>query len=198
MESGEDFDKWDVIKQVLSQLVLLESLGYYHDDIQQHNILYDNGKVHIIDYESIIEENKFFTWPNDLLQAFFIFMNCILENKSMPFSNADDKKLLINLKKYVGQKKYDKIACIKNTEKFFARLYQILFESDDDETFYGYTAEENELLALEIGLEDFAKAMRNLENNAKYHVYLLAQKITEQQKQIDELEKKLNKLTSME
>lgn len=198
MDSGEDFDEWDIIKQVLSQLVFLESLGYYHDDIQQHNILYDNGKVHVIDYESITRKNKFHNWPDDLLQAFFIFMNCVFEKRSLPFDVGDSKKLLINLKKYVGQQKYSKILSIKDTEKFFAKLYQILFETKDDEIFDGYTAAENELLAVETCLEALAKSTRNLENNAKYYVNLLAQKIFEQQQQIDELEKKLDKLTSTE
>ena len=144
--SGEDFDHWDVIKQVLSQLVFLEENGLYHDDVHQCNVLYKDGKAFLIDYESIGEQKSTAIHRFNLLQVFFSFMCCLLENVSQNVN----PKLLLHLKKHVDIKKYHQISKIKSGEKFFARLYEILFESDDDEkNIEDYTAAEEEILLLE-------------------------------------------------
>ena len=197
MESGEDFDKWDVIKQVLAQLVFLENLGYYHDDLQQHNILYDNGKVHIIDYESISKKKSFHSSPKDLLQAFIIFMNDILEGNSMIFTASGSRKLLTQLKKHISPNKYELICNIKNTEKFFARLYEILFEIDDDDRiFAGYTAKETEIISIEEILSDILKNQQTygeIFTDIKRAIVIISDgalnKFAEQQRRIEELEK---------
>ncbi len=160
IRNGENFNHWDVIRQVLEQLVFLEENGYYHNDIQQHNILCnENGKVYVIDYESISDKKSFFTWPHDLLQAFFIFINNVLENKDLPLTHSKSKELFTRLKQHIGDKKFSRIMRIKDSEKYFARLYEILFASDDDETFDGYTVAEHELFAVEEYLEEIDKRL---------------------------------------
>ena len=72
---------------------------------------------------------------------------------------------------------------IKDTEKYFARLYEILFESDDeDEPFDGYTAAENEILAIESFMETEFK-------NQSDKMEALIRTVLEQQQRIEKLEK---------
>ena len=95
--------------------------------------------------------------------------------------------MLTDLKKHIGDKKFSRIMKIKDSEKYFARLYEILFASDDDETFDGYTLAELELLAV----EDYSEETETGFENYRYKLERLEMQIHEQQKRIEELEKRL-------
>ena len=184
MVSGENFNRWNVIKQILEQLVFLEKHGYYNGEAMSQNFLVDNSeKVYTIDYERMVDKKTFSTFPYDLLQSFFLLMNDVLENATAHFGVTQSKKLLRHLKRHISKKKYYQIMAIKDTEKYFARLYEILFESDDeDEPFDGYTAAENEILAIENFMETEFK-------NQSDKIEALIRTVLEQQQRIEKLEK---------
>ena len=119
-----------------------------------------------------------------------MFMNEILEGNSMIFTASGSRKLLTQLKKHISPNKYELICNIKNTEKFFARLYEILFEIDDDDRiFAGYTAKETEIISIEEILSDILKTtiIRIISDGA-------LNKFAEQQNQINYLTKKIEEL----
>lgn len=78
-----------VLKDILTELVILENEGLYHDDIRTWNIIYDssNDCYRLIDYGSISEKKKDCGWPYDPILSFFVFINEIIQNHT-------DKKVI--------------------------------------------------------------------------------------------------------
>ena len=146
---GENFDSWSVIKQILQQLIFLESQGYYYDDLRVWNVLYENesGKVHLIDYGAIGRNARDVLPPYDLRMCFFRFMNEVFDRN---YTIERPTKFLTALKKHIPTELYNKISTMKISENFFAQLYNILFESEiKSNKIEEYTLAELELLAVE-------------------------------------------------
>ena len=82
--NGDHFNSEKVIENVLSQLVYLESLGLYHDDIRLWNLLIDKGgNCHLIDYGSISNEKTDCVRPHENLWAFLVFVSEVTSRESL-------------------------------------------------------------------------------------------------------------------
>lgn len=174
ISNGEEFDRWDVIRQMLEWMVLFEQEGYYQGDVGAHNIIYcDDGRVYPIDYETINHSPALYLWLYSSKMQFLNFMNFLLELNELGNSQV---RYLTNLKKYVTPRQYERIAAIREDEKFFARLYEILFEPEKDAE--AYTVAETEILAIERYISYVWAKIQELEERSK-----------EQQRRIEELEK---------
>lgn len=76
LADGEPVDAEKLLSDVLEQLVTLEKEHLYHDDIRTWNILVDgNGQSRLIDFGSISTTRRDCSWPDNLFQSFFIFVN---------------------------------------------------------------------------------------------------------------------------
>jgi O-antigen chain-terminating methyltransferase len=72
---GSPIDHHSVLLAVLEQLVILEKVGLYHNDIRTWNVLVtENDAVYLFDYGSISSEKLDCCWPENLFLAFFIFV----------------------------------------------------------------------------------------------------------------------------
>ena len=172
--NGEEFDRWDVIRQMLEWMVLFEQQGYYQGDIGAHNIIYcDDGKVYPIDYETVNTSPKLFLWLYSAKLQFLNFMNFLL--KLNEFENSP-VCYLTDLKKYLTPRQYERIAAIREDEKFFSRMYEILFEPEKDSE--AYTVAETEILAIERYISYVGTKLQELEEQSK-----------EQRRRIEQLEK---------
>ena len=188
--SGENFNRWDIVKQALEWMVFLESHNYYDGDIGTNNFIYgDDGKLYLIDYEEMWHQPIVLCWPYRVNMLFLFFMNEVLNPDSRKFAFRRPR-LLTELKKHVTQKQYEEILSIKDSEKYFARLYEILFKQDNNENNLKaeYNFSDLEILSLEKYLEDVAQRLQEYQNyfeqiNNLFHVVSL------QQKKIEELEK---------
>lgn len=184
IERGEEFDRWDVIRQMLEWMFFFEQQGYYQGDVGAHNIIYcDDGKVYPVDYESISHTPILSLWLYSAKLQFLYFMNTLLEpRKSDKFIFPEMSKIypspryLLDLKKHVTPRQYERIAAIREDEKFFARLYEILFEPEKDSE--AYTVAETEILALERYISYVGTKIQELEEQAR-----------EQQRRLEQLEK---------
>ncbi len=85
--SGKVYDIKRILKDILAQLVALESVGLYHNDLRVWNILISpSGKASLIDYGSITNEKKDCVWSSGgIFLAFFIFVYEIT-NREIKFS----------------------------------------------------------------------------------------------------------------
>lgn len=188
INKSEDFDRWDIIKQVLEWLVLFEKRGFYHGDIEPSNFIFgDDGKIYPIDYEEIRPVPIVRIWPFKVNLLFFYFMNSILAPNNIPrgFDFHRQVRLLTELKKYIPPKKYQQILLIKDSEKYFARLYEILFETETEDTAEDYNLAELETLAVEKYLDEVGQKLKLYQN----HFEKLAFFINQQQQRIEQLER---------
>ena len=202
ISSGEKIDRWDVLKQALEWMVFFEQRDYYHGDIQTSNFVYGtDGKLYPIDYEEIRREPIVLIWPYKVNLLFLIFMNAVLDLRRPEQAKFHRKVyLLTKLKKHLTQRQFEQISAIKESEKFFARLYEILFgsESSDAEKAV-YDLRDLELLAQGRFLDDVSNRLKELQdtlaqtnaNTAKFDNYMnnVVQIFTAQQKRLDRLEK---------
>lgn len=76
--SQPDADK--VLEDLLQQLVVLEQVGLYHDDVRLWNLIYDSQRqsTTLIDYGSVGRQPLDCVWPHNVFQAFFILVNELL------------------------------------------------------------------------------------------------------------------------
>lgn len=76
LADGQPVDAEKLLSDVLEQLANLEKEHLYHDDIRTWNILMDeHGQARLIDFGSISSVRKDCSWPDNLFQSFFIFVN---------------------------------------------------------------------------------------------------------------------------
>lgn len=79
-----DFEEGVVMRQVLAQLVQLESHGLYHRDVRVWNILIDLvGNIRLLDPASISEIPTEDSWPFNIFASFLIFVG-ELTSKGVP------------------------------------------------------------------------------------------------------------------
>lgn len=187
--SDENFDRWMVIKQSLEWMVFFEERGYYHGDIQTSNFIFgDDGKIYPIDYEEIRKVPIVLIWPFKPILLFFIFMNSVLEPNNRPFAFHRQPQLLTKLKNHIPHKKYEQILKIKESEKYFARLYEILFKTKSEEnSVESYILAELEILAIEKYLEEIGQTLKVYRDNFS-QFNNLANLVLQQQKKIEQLE----------
>lgn len=70
-----DYDRHQILRDVLQQLVRLEKCGLYHQDVRTWNVLVDtDGRGTLIDYGAIKASRKDVAWPHDPFLSFIIFM----------------------------------------------------------------------------------------------------------------------------
>ncbi|GAB2940895.1 methyltransferase domain-containing protein [Hafnia psychrotolerans] len=75
INSGVNYDAEKVINGLLDKLVILESNGYYHDDIRMWNILLqEDNKVELIDYGSFSVNKDDCSWPFNIYFSFLILI----------------------------------------------------------------------------------------------------------------------------
>ncbi len=153
IKDQDPFDGWEVIRQTLQWLVILEQNGYYSNDVRIWNLLYSPyGKVYLIDYGAIGREQKDCVWPWNLLLSFFMFMQEVLERH---YENKIIRgtKMLIALKRYISCDQYLKILDIRENDHCFKRLYDILFSVSSNEKQIRYDLHDEELSKIEDLLE---------------------------------------------
>lgn len=73
---GLSFDVNRVLRDVLNQLVALETAQLYHSDVRTWNILLDpEGAAHLIDFGAISPLATDCVWPSDLILSFIILVH---------------------------------------------------------------------------------------------------------------------------
>ncbi len=76
ISSGKSYDAKLVLKDILAQLVTLESVGLYHNDIRVWNVLIGSGgHASLIDYGAITKNKNDCICPRDIFLAFFVFIH---------------------------------------------------------------------------------------------------------------------------
>ena len=201
ISSGEPIDRWDVLKQALQWMVFFEQHDYYHGDIQTPNFIYGaDGKVYPIDYEEIRHEPIVMIWPYKVRLLFLIFMNAVLDLRPEQATFHREARLLTKLKRHLTQRQFEQVSAIKDSEKFFARLYEILFEADaSDEPKASCDLRELEILSQGKFLDDVSQRLQELQNAlvktnadlAKFDGYIsnITRMLTAQQQRLEKLEK---------
>ncbi len=75
IRDSEEFCRMDVLRSVLEQLVVLESAGFYHNDVRVWNILVQtDGSITLLDAGSISTRQEDCVWPENIFLSFFIFV----------------------------------------------------------------------------------------------------------------------------
>ncbi|UNA35459.1 hypothetical protein LRM35_20995 [Klebsiella variicola subsp. variicola] len=69
---------------MLRSLAALEKQGFWHDDVRPWNVMVDARQhARLIDFGSIVTTPQDCSWPTNLVQSFFVFVNELFaENKS--------------------------------------------------------------------------------------------------------------------
>lgn len=69
-------DRKGVLRDILEQLVKLESFGLCHSDVRSWNVLVTEGAgARLIDYGAISQEFKDCVWPHNIYLAFMVFVH---------------------------------------------------------------------------------------------------------------------------
>lgn len=75
LREGSVIDSRVVLLRILQQLVLLEDVGLYHDDVRTWNVLVsEDGVPCLIDFGSISNKAEDCVWPRNVYLSFFIFV----------------------------------------------------------------------------------------------------------------------------
>ena len=204
LASDKKINTWDVLKQALQWMVFFEQHDYYHGDIQTPNFIYSpDGKLYPIDYEEIRHAPIVLIWPYKVNLLFLIFMNALLDRRCEKSGFHREARLLTNLKKHLSSKQYEQISKITESEKFFARLYEILFQTSNQSLEKeSYKIGELEILSVEKFLDDVSWRLKEHQNaleqinNLTLEINSFANSVikllVEQQKRIEKLEKLLS------
>jgi O-antigen chain-terminating bifunctional methyltransferase/kinase len=72
------FDAPAVLRDILSDLVLLEDAGLYHSDVRAWNVVVDRGRSTLIDFGAISTSAQDCAWPHDVFLSFLIFVREVL------------------------------------------------------------------------------------------------------------------------
>lgn len=84
LAAGEPIDYEAVLGDLLRSLSVLEKQGLWHDDIRTWNVMVDEQhRARIIDFGSITSTPQDCSWPINLIQSFFVFVNeLFLKNRN--------------------------------------------------------------------------------------------------------------------
>lgn len=130
---GADMDAWqEIMKQVLAQMVELERMGWYHNDVRIWNVLRTpDGTYQFIDYGSMVREKKDCVWPYDLVLSFAIFMYEVATRtyRILPLRFT---KFHGMLREILPRHKVNEIFHISEDEHTFSKLYEIIFRENDE------------------------------------------------------------------
>ncbi|WP_096998295.1 class I SAM-dependent methyltransferase [Escherichia coli] len=82
--AGEEIDREKIIGTLLRSLAVLEKQGLWHDDVRPWNVMVDARQhARLIDFGSIVTTPQDCSWPANLVQSFFVFVNELFaENKN--------------------------------------------------------------------------------------------------------------------
>lgn len=76
LAAGETVDYEKVVGDILHALSNLEKQGFWHDDVRTWNIMVDEKQnARLIDFGSIATTPQDCSWPRNLIQSFFVFVN---------------------------------------------------------------------------------------------------------------------------
>lgn len=82
LRAGEALDREKILQSLLVELVKLEKQGLWHDDIRLWNIMVDDQqKASLIDFGSIVNIPRDCSWPLNIFQSFFIFVNELFDEQ---------------------------------------------------------------------------------------------------------------------
>ncbi|MGD0107768.1 MAG: class I SAM-dependent methyltransferase [Rhodopila sp.] len=85
MKAGKRYDAERILRDVLHQLVLLESANLYHNDVRTWNVLIGpDGCATLIDFGAISGDKNDCAWPRNLFLAFMIFTHEVLSGHVTP------------------------------------------------------------------------------------------------------------------
>ncbi|MEA9550828.1 methyltransferase domain-containing protein [Xanthomonas campestris pv. campestris] len=94
IDDGSPYDPDKVVSELLEQLVTLERVGLYHNDVRCWNVLISQeGKAILIDYGAISAEATDCSWLGDLLLSFLITVKEILQRRIVPASPGREPAL---------------------------------------------------------------------------------------------------------
>lgn len=97
IDEGAPYDSDQVISDLLSQLVLLERAGLYHNDVRCWNVLMSpDGNATLIDYGAISPDANDCSWLGDLLLSFLITTREIIERRIVPSNPGREPALSFN------------------------------------------------------------------------------------------------------
>lgn len=186
-------DGWNIVEQLLRWMIFFEKHGYYQRDLHLFNFIYtEDRKIIPIDYDLMIHEPISHRWPINIRLTFFWIMNSILckEGNGEIFFKIEGKpkiystgQLLTSFSQHVSEDKYRRILALHDDETFFEKLYDILFKPAPIPQ--SHTIAEIEILEKEHFLHDLCRAAAEHKNL----IDSLNQKVSEQQKRIEQLEK---------
>ncbi|HGL6421923.1 TPA: methyltransferase domain-containing protein [Klebsiella quasipneumoniae] len=85
LAAGEEIDREKILGSLLRSLVALEKQGFWHDDVRPWNVMVDARQhARLIDFGSIVTTPQDCSWPTNLVQSFFVFVNELFaENKNI-------------------------------------------------------------------------------------------------------------------
>ncbi|EMX8699891.1 methyltransferase domain-containing protein [Klebsiella michiganensis] len=76
LAAGETVDREQILLSLLEALAKMEKQGLWHDDIRLWNVMVDQDRqALLIDFGSIVSAPQDCSWPVNIIQSFFIFVN---------------------------------------------------------------------------------------------------------------------------
>lgn len=128
--SGVDYDAESIVRQVLVQLIQLESKSLYHRDVRVWNVLVDDeGNARLIDFGAIDERSEDNVWPFDIFASFLIFVGEVA-SKSVPRVHLFRRPMLSSVwLKEPFRSWFDAIWAQSYKEWSFADFLQLLSET---------------------------------------------------------------------
>lgn len=135
-DSSAFIDENSVVRDVLEQLVALETNGLYHNDIRAWNVvLSKSGRAFLIDYGAISRNKKDCCWPHDVILAFLLFVREVFSRKVLHPDPV--RSPLLNLEKLPASysNAFARLLALPEKEWGFRRLLQILSEEGEYKEF---------------------------------------------------------------
>lgn len=173
ISQGQEYDGWNVIKQVLDILALLEKDGYYCTDLRTWNLLYtSDNRIKFIDFGSMQKKPIDCQWPSNVVLSFLIFMNEVLSKKIrvLPLRYVS---LASTLQTWVSATKYFAIWHMTVEQGVFEKLNEVLF----NENYQMPSAKINSITVGDcalIAMEDIANCLieqiKELQNETFEHI----------------------------
>ncbi len=207
LDAGDSYDPWDVIRQTIRSMMLLDESGFCYRNFGVCDVFYEavERKVYLTGYGDIERRGENLS-QGKAVMSFISFMCHVLDR------NAQEKapygtKTLTYLKQYLSDRQYAELSKLRGADICFRKIRDILFRSKGSDRPYEYNLRDLELLslcdmevetrkdweALKPELIDRINTLLEYRSDSADHINNLSRMVAEQQERIQKLEERLKK-----
>ncbi len=201
-----DCDPWDVIRQTIRGMMLLDESGFCYREFGVWDVFYEEveQKVYLTGYGDIERKEEDGSNQGKAVMSFLSFM-CHVLDRGDEGKSLHSLKLLTHLKRHLSDRQYAELTKLRGNDICFRKLRDILFRSKGSDRPYEYNLRDLELMrlfdmeietrrdwnVLKPALIDRINTLLEYRKHSADHINRLSRMVADQQERIRQLEERL-------